>query len=322
MLKVQNISFSYVESETITNLDFAVNVGDIVALIGESGSGKSTLLKLIYGLYDLEIGNITWNNEVILGPKFNLIPGHSKIKYLAQDYDLMLYTTVAENVGKFLSNVNVIKKKERIRELLQLVEMTEYASTKVQFLSGGQQQRVALAKVLALEPELLLLDEPFSQIDTFRKNNLIRNLFAYFKQKQITCIVASHHSTDTLSFSESIIIMKNGMIVQNEISKKVYENPKNKYVASLFGEVNEIRVKQLIPSSNSEKRILLYSHEMKIVEESKLKVAVQKCFFRGINYLIESTIDNETIFFENSFAMKKNEKVFLSANLDTIQNRL
>jgi ABC-type nitrate/sulfonate/bicarbonate transport system ATPase subunit len=154
MLEVRNISFGYTHKKIIQNIGFEVNAGQNIAVIGESGCGKSTLLKLIYGLYDLDEGQIFWNNLEVTGPKFNLVPGMPFMKYLAQDFDLMPYITVAENVGKYLSNYFPEEKKERIHELLEIVEMTEYADVKAQFLSGGQQQRVALARVLALEPEV------------------------------------------------------------------------------------------------------------------------------------------------------------------------
>lgn len=185
MLEARNISFAYSEKKAVDDISFSIAKGTQVSVIGESGCGKSTLLKLIYGQYDLDEGKILYNGKPILGPKFNLIPGADFIKYLAQDFGLMPFTTVAENVGNFLSNIDKVKKKSRVAELLDMVEMTEFASVKAQFLSGGQQQRVALARVLALEPELLLLDEPFSQIDTFRANTLRRNLFKYFKKKAL-----------------------------------------------------------------------------------------------------------------------------------------
>ena len=185
MLEVQNISFAYTDKAIIQNVDFTVEKGQNIALIGESGCGKSTLLKLIYGIYDLNEGKIFFNKTRVLGPKYNLIPGMPFMKYLAQDFDLMPYETVAENVGKFLSNGFMPLKKLRIQELLEMVEMTEYAKVRAKDLSGGQQQRVALAKVLAVEPQVLLLDEPFSHIDNFRKNALRRNLFAYLKKKEI-----------------------------------------------------------------------------------------------------------------------------------------
>lgn len=203
MLTVRDISFSYNDTPNLNSISFSLSKGKNLALIGESGCGKSTLLKLIYGLYDLDEGQIFWNDIEVLGPKYHLIPGMPFMKYLAQDFDLMPFITVAENVGKYLSNFFPEEKKARIAELLEIVEMTEYTNVKAKFLSGGQMQRVALARVLALEPEVLLLDEPFSHIDNFRKNSLRRKLFGYLKEKGITCVVATHDSMDVLSFADS-----------------------------------------------------------------------------------------------------------------------
>ncbi len=246
MLQVKNISFTYIENPVIENISFEIAKGQNVAVIGESGCGKSTLLKLMYGLYDLDNGEIYYDDKQILGPKFNLIPGEDYIKYLAQDFDLMPYVTVEENVGKFLSNIYKDQKKARVQELLEMVEMTEFAKVKAKYLSGGQQQRVALARVLALEPEILLLDEPFSQIDSFRKNALRRNLFNYFKKKQITCIIATHDSTEALSFSDETMVLQNGKLIAKGNSKELHDNPPNYYVASLFGEVNELKLSHFI----------------------------------------------------------------------------
>ena len=150
MLEIKNISFVYIENPVIDGVSFAIAQGQNIAIIGESGCGKSTLLKLIYGLYDLNEGEIVYKKNPILGPKYNLIPGEDYIKYLAQDFDLMPYISVEENVGKFLSNIYKDKKKARVHELLEMVEMTEFSKVKAKNLSGGQQQRVALARVLAV----------------------------------------------------------------------------------------------------------------------------------------------------------------------------
>ena len=234
MLELKNISFTYLKDKVINNVSFAISKGKNVAIIGESGCGKSTLLKLIYGLYDLDEGEIWHGDKAIRGPKYNLIPGEDYIKYLAQDFDLMPYITVEENVGKFLSNIYKDKKKSRVASLLELVEMSEFAKVKAKYLSGGQQQRVALARVLALEPELLLLDEPFSQIDSFRKNNLQRNVFNYLKEKQISCIIATHDSAEVLSFSDETIVMQNGKVIAIDTPKTLYEKPSSAYIAPLF----------------------------------------------------------------------------------------
>jgi len=311
MLQVQNITFSYDKNKVIKNINFSVSKGQNIAIIGESGCGKSTLLKLIYGLYDLDEGHLFWNGIEILGPKFHLIPGMPFMKYLAQDFDLMPFITVAENVGKYLSNIYPEIKQSRINELLEIVEMTEYSNVKAKFLSGGQQQRVALAKALALEPEVLLLDEPFSQIDNFRKNSLRRNLFSYLKSKGITCLVATHDSSDSLSFADETIVLNAGKIVIKEKSTFLYNNPTDKYVASLFGDVNELKLSQLTDIERKDETLLLFPHQLKMVDSGKLKVKVIQSFFKGNHYLIQAEANGAIIFFEHNCELKSNSEVSL-----------
>lgn len=311
MLQVQNISFGYTDKKVVHAINFTIEKGQNIAVIGESGCGKSTLLKLIYGLYDLDEGQIFWNEIEVLGPKFNLVPGMPFIKYLSQDFDLMPYITVAENVGKYLSNAFPEQKSDRIEELLEIVEMTEFANVKAKYLSGGQQQRVALARVLALEPEILLLDEPFSHIDNFRKNALRRNLFAYLKSRGITCIVATHDSTDALSFADETIVLQNGFIVDKADSHSLYNNPINKYVASLFGEVNELRLSQLVPVDGEDEMVLLYPHQLKVVDNGLMKAVAKQSYFKGSHYLIKAVFDRKVIFFEHDKPLELNQEITL-----------
>jgi ABC-type sulfate/molybdate transport systems ATPase subunit len=303
MLKVNKISFSYQDKPTINTISFELKKGRSIAVIGESGCGKSTLLKLIYGLYDLDKGSIFWNDVEVLGPKFNLIPGMDFMKYLAQDFDLMPFITVAENIGKYLSNSYPEQKNARIAELLEIVEMTDYANIKAKNLSGGQMQRVALARVLALEPEVLLLDEPFSHIDNFRKNSLRRKLFGYLKEKQITTIFATHDSSDVLSFSDEVLVLKKGEIIKEGNPKHIYNNPKNKYIASLFGDVNELVI--------DGKTELIYPSQLMIVEKSKLKVVVINTYFLGNHFLIETFKNSEKIFLESEIEVSIGSEIYL-----------
>ncbi|KIX19739.1 ABC transporter ATP-binding protein [Flavobacterium sp. 316] len=309
MLIVSNINFSYDKTITVKEINFTLNKGENLALIGESGCGKSTLLKLIYGLYDLDKGEIQWNNNQVLGPKHHLVPGMPYMKYLAQDFDLMPYITVAENVGKYLSNFFPEEKKQRIQELLEVVEMTEFANVKANFLSGGQMQRVAIAKVLAKEPELLLLDEPFSHIDNFRKNSLRRRMFRYLKAKNITCIVATHDVQDVLSFSDEVIVMKNGQILEKGKTNSIYNNPNSFYVASLFGEVNQIQIENKVH--------FLYPYQLEVVFDNEdFKVEVRQSYFRGSHYLIEASFNNQIIFFESKHAIQSRNKVGIKIKKD------
>lgn len=297
MLKININNFSYLNDTILENIDFEVEKGTQLSLIGESGCGKSSLLKIIYGLLDCDNGTFFWNDIQILGPKFHLVPGMPFMKYLAQDFDLMPFITVGENVGKFLSNFYPKEKQNRIDELLDLVEMTEFKHVKTKFLSGGQMQRVALARVLAQEPEVLLLDEPFSHIDNFRKNDLRRKIFTYLKEKQITTLVASHDINDVLSFSDEVIVLKDKTILEKATPKELYFHPKYKYTAALFGDVNEIEI--------DGKLQLVYPNQLKVVEKSNLQVEVVTSYFKGKFYLIEAKFENQILFFENETDIPK-----------------
>lgn len=321
MLKLKNVSFGYNENPVLKNITLNISEGEHVSLIGESGCGKSTLLQLIYGLHHTE-GRVIWNNKELKGPNHNLVPGESFIKYLAQDFDLMPPLTVAENVGKHLSNAYTRKKKKRIMELLEVVEMSELADEKAGNLSGGQQQRVALARALADKPELLLLDEPFSHIDHFRKNNLRRRLFAYLKENKITCIIATHDSTDALSFANLTLVLKNGKIYASDLPQNLYNNPPNKYIASLFGDINEVTLKTILPKEISRKKILLYPHEIKLNPKSGIKVVVEKTYFKGSNYLIKAKLKNQMIYFENANELPEGEKVGIEIDKNLILSRI
>jgi ABC-type Fe3+/spermidine/putrescine transport system ATPase subunit len=304
MLHVAIPSFSYQEKIILQNLTFTLNEGQQLAIIGESGCGKSTLLKIIYGLYDCDEGNLSWKSEPILGPKFHLVPGMPFMKYLAQDFDLMPFITVGENVGKFLSNFYPKEKQDRIDELLNLVEMSEFKHIKAKFLSGGQMQRVALARVLAQEPEVLLLDEPFSHIDNFRKNKLRRKIFQYLKDKQITTLIASHDINDVLSFSDVVIVLKDTTVLEKATPLELYNHPKYPYTAALFGEVNEIEIHG--------KMQLIYPNQLQIVEKSDIQVEVISSYFKGKYYLIEATWNNQIVFFESENNFEEKSSVYLT----------
>jgi len=303
MLSVQNLSFKYDGTPVLKRISFNVQAGEHISVIGESGSGKSTLLKLIYGEYDLDEGQIFWKDTEILGPKFNLVVGYEFMKYVAQEFDLMPFITVGDNVGKHLSNFFPEKKKQRVQELLEVVELEDFANVKVKTLSGGQKQRVALARALAKKPEILLLDEPFSHIDNFKKQSLRRNLFNYLKEQQIACIVATHDSEDVLGYADRMIVLDNASIVANDSSEHLYNNPNTPLVASFFGEFNSI---------NGE---LIYAHQLKLIEKSDLKVTINHSYFKGDYYLIEAFLNDEKVFFKHSEALTKGNIVFLEKQL-------
>lgn len=302
MLKVNHISFGYSKNKTVLdNFNFTLKKGEHLCVMGESGCGKSTLLKAIYGLLDLQKGSIFWNEEQILGPEFNLVPGFDIFKYVAQDFDLMPYISVSENIKKFLSRFYPEESEERTQELLEVIEMKPFEHVMVKNLSGGQKQRVAIARALAKEPELLLLDEPFGQIDNFKKNTLRRNLFGYLKEKNIACIVATHDKNDALSFADHLLVIRNNKILENNNPKEIYNNPNSTYIAALFDDVNELILKG--------EQILLYPHQIKICENSEFLATVINSYFKGSYWLIEILFDGQTLFLNHDKEIIKSEKI-------------
>lgn len=301
MLQVNNLTFGYSTTKVLKAIDFNVKAGENLAIIGESGSGKSTLLKLIYGEYDLKQGHIFWKDKEVLGPKYNLVVGYDFMKYVTQEFDLMPVITVEENIGKHLSRFYPKEKRKRTEELIKVVELEAFAKTKVKFLSGGQKQRVAIARALAKEPEILLLDEPFSHIDNFQKQGLRRNVFNYLKSKNIACIVATHDSNDVLGFADQMIVLNKAEIIAKDTPQNLYKKPKLPLVASFFGEFNVI-----------EPYGIVYANQVEIVAQSDLKAVVKTSYFNGSSWLIEADYNSESIFIEHDFELKKDAEIKFS----------
>ena len=279
LLEINKLHFSYTpEKKLFNNLHLKIDEGKIVALAGESGCGKSTLLSIIYGLLDWQEGEIKLDGEQLMGPKGNIVPGESQIKLVAQNYDLMPYATVAENVGTFISNIHLEDKNREVEKLLEVVGMQEFATEFPKNLSGGQQQRVAIARALSVLPKLLLLDEPFSNIDFSRKIQLRERLFKYVKEKNISLIISTHEILEVVPWLDELIILQEGRLIQNDHPEEIYLNPYNTYVSQLFGEVNII-------SDEEKKELSLhknawYPHEIKI-SESGLEAEVLESRFSG-----------------------------------------
>ncbi len=320
MLTIQDVSFAYDKLPVLKNISFTIEQGQHIALIGASGCGKSTLLKIIYGLLHVDQGELFWNDKKLLGPLHHLVPGEENMKYLSQGFELQPYRSVSENIGQYLSNFEPKLKKDRVLELLEIVEMIDFADTKVENLSGGQKQRVALAKALAKKPELLLLDEPFHNIDNFRRSSLRRNLFRYLKRNKITSITATHDKTDILSFTDQTIVIRQGEIITKTKTQTLYQNPTDYYVASLFGEVNEIKLSSI--GKESDKSILIYPHEITVNQNSGFKARIKNSYFNGSHYLIEAVFGNAIIFFDHYTKLKAPKMVGIQITDDIISKRL
>ena len=323
MFEVDNLSFSYGSHSVLEDLSFRVSPGEYLAVMGESGCGKSTLLKLLYGALPFEGGRIRWKQHAIKGPEYQLVPGGEFIKYLAQDFDLMAHATVAENLHKFLSAAEPEETNARIAELLSTMDLEQYRDVKVNLLSGGEQQRVALARVLARRPEVLLLDEPFSHIDHFRRNKLRRNLFGFLKREKISCICASHDYHDVLPFADRVMVLRDRDILDLRPTAELFEKPRKLYTAELLGEANLVPIEVLKSYASTTRNIIVYSHEFRMSRKSGMPVTVKQTYYFGSHYRIYGIMESgKGVYFDTDSPIEKGKKIYLNVSLETINKRM
>lgn len=237
IITVNNLTKQYQQTQAsgITDINFSIKRGDIVAIIGESGSGKSTLLKCIYGLLKPDAGEVLMNDKRVKGPDEQLIPGNAEMKMVTQDFSLNIYAKVYDNIASMLSNTDIKAKETKTLEMMEHLHITKLKDKKIIELSGGEQQRVAIAKALISNTKVLLLDEPFSQVDSLLKNQLRADIKRLAKETGLTIILVSHDPTDGLFLADQLLILKQGQLLQNDKPEIIYQNPSDLYTAQILG---------------------------------------------------------------------------------------
>ncbi|MDG1571578.1 ABC transporter ATP-binding protein [Robiginitalea sp. M366] len=323
MLQVQEVYFGYEDTPVLDSVSFNVAPGEYLAVMGESGCGKSTLLRLIYGELPFEQGTVQWKDHPIKGPAYQLLPGAPFMKYLSQDFDLMPFLSVEDNIRKYLSLNEPEASDRRTEELLELMDLDAYRSRQVRYLSGGEQQRVALARVLAQKPELLLLDEPFSHMDHFRKNPLRQDLFSWLRREGISCICASHDYNDVLPYADRVLVLQQGKVLDLRPTTEMYTQPKRLYTAALLGDANLIPVQVLKSYATTTRRIIVYAHELKLSAKSGFEAQVEASFFLGSHFRLVGRLEGGAqVTFYHDANLEKGRKIFLNVSLETINKRL
>ncbi|MFM9840862.1 MAG: ABC transporter ATP-binding protein [Cyclobacteriaceae bacterium] len=238
LLIVKGVNKLREERFVLKNINLVQESFQKIAIAGETGSGKSTLLKIIAGLEQSDSGEVLFENAKVQGPEEKLVAGHPSIAYLPQYFELPKFLRV-EQVLAYANHLTTSEEEK----LFKVCQINHLLKRKTNELSGGERQRIALCRLLIGKPKLLLLDEPFSNLDMVLKSILKSVIQAVGEKLKITCILVSHDPDDTLPWADQILIMKDGKIVQQGTPEKIYQEPNNAYVAGLFGKFN-----QLIPS--------------------------------------------------------------------------
>ena len=243
-LRVQDITkiFPRAENPALDKVSISLSDGDIMALVGESGSGKTTLLRIIAGLENPNSGLVEIDGEIAWSSQTKtLLPEDRNIGFVFQDYALFPHLTVKNNILYGLHKIH--QKNERLERLKEIVSLTGLEKLEHRFpheLSGGQQQRVALARALAPQPNFILLDEPFSNLDPVRKDSLRDELRSVVKESGVSALIVTHDTRDALSVADTLAVLKDGRLEQVGSPERVYFHSTSEYTASLFGKVNRI----------------------------------------------------------------------------------
>jgi iron(III) transport system ATP-binding protein len=322
ILKIEQLSKFFKKDEYVLNdINLSLKKGEIVAIVGESGSGKTTLTRLISGLETPNSGLIKVNNTIVNSDSIFIAPEKRNIGMVFQDYALFPHLTVGKNIAYGLSKFE--DKEQRILEVLALVNMTTYINRYPHQLSGGQQQRVALARALAPKPEILILDEPFSNLDVMLRIQLRDEIFDIIRKANVTAIFVTHDTQDAIAISDKIIILQNGNIVQKGTTELLYKNPINNYVASLFGEIINLSTEDLsyfgFKGSESEKYAVRINQFI-VNEKSdyQLNIEVDKSIFIGEYYLNTVKLPNGRFLNFHTKNNKSNSTVDLGFNSDML----
>ena len=313
VLELKNISKSYGNNVVVRNLSFSLERAFIGCLLGPSGCGKTTILRAIAGFENIKQGRIYINRNLVSSPDQQVPPEKRKIGMVFQDYALFPHLSVQENISFGLGRLDRAEKEKRISELLALVGLTDTAHTFPHELSGGQQQRVALARALALRPELLLMDEPFSNLDVTLRERLSMEVRDILKEYGTSAIMVTHNQNEAFAIADVIGVIHDGELAQWDSAYSLYHRPVSPIVANFVGEgvllpgmvTGEMQVdtglgtltgRFTYPCQNGcPANVLIRPEDIIHDDNSEFKAKVLKKNFRGANILYKLLLPSNDI---------------------------
>ncbi|MCT7942728.1 MULTISPECIES: ABC transporter ATP-binding protein [Shewanella] len=241
-LTIENVFSDYQGQVILNGLNLTLQQGEIVALLGPSGCGKTTLLRAIAGLQPISQGTIKINGDALSSDNVFIPSEQRGVGMIFQDYALFPHLTVADNILFGVKGLNKIERQARLDEMLELVKLAGLSQRYPHELSGGQQQRVSIARALAYQPQLLLLDEPFSNIDAQVRNEMMLEIRNILKQRNVSAVFVTHSKDEAFVFADKLALFKEGSIIQHGLAEELYAHPNDRYVAEFLGAGNYLPV--------------------------------------------------------------------------------
>ena len=299
LLDVEGVSCNYQDQAVIRELGFHVNQGDICCLLGPSGCGKTTLLRAIAGFQAVDLGTISLENQIISEPGSMVAPERRSVGMVFQDYALFPHLTVGQNIRFGLKQLGGREQRKRVDEMLSLVKLQGLGERYPHELSGGQKQRVALARALARSPKLLLLDEPFSNLDAELRQTLSAEVRDIVKSYGLSAILVTHDQNEAYAFADHIGVIEGGAMQQWGTPNKLYHEPANRFVANFIGRgcflPGTVHSDQLIHtelgplkgngahalSPRSKVEVLIRPDDLRLDECSRIRARVTRKVFTG-----------------------------------------
>ena len=317
MLLVESIGKKKGEAYILQNISFTQEAFQHIAIAGETGSGKSTLLKIIGGLIQPDEGKVMLNGERVKGPDDQLVPGHKGVGYLSQHFELRNNYWVHE----ILEYANKLSDKEAA-EIFSVCQIDHLLNRRTHELSGGEKQRIATARLLVNDPVLLLLDEPFSNLDMIHKQVMKQVIQDISEKLKISSILVSHEPSDILSWADQLILLREGKIIQQGKPKELYQQPKDLYCAGMLGRFYLIPEKLAIDmggirkSAGKNAKIVVRPEQMRAQKNNDgVQAIISKKIFLGHYYEYVSDIGNLRLsFYMEKDEFEEGESVYLSTD--------
>lgn len=320
-LEVRNLSKKYYQQaeKAVDNVSFSLHEGEILTVVGESGSGKTSLLHIIGGLLEPDAGEVLLELGKVRPPSARLVAGHPQINIVHQNFKMFPLFNIYDNVSYFLRQHKTAYQRKRVGELLALCKLEGVENKLPHELSGGQLQRVAIAIALANKPKLLLLDEPFSNLDASLKLYLKKEISLILKETNTAAIMVTHDPQDAFGLADRVAVIYKGEVLQIDKPQYVYQTPVNLYVAQLFGEINVLEPKLIKLLNLSEAwesvQLMIRPADIKITakQANSIEAKVIAIDFMGAFYRIEVQIDEEySIVIHTSFTDSRvGERLFV-----------